>query len=566
VKVHDALAEAFRVEGVKAIFGLMGDGNMDFLGSVLEQGVISVYDARHEGSALAMADGYARASGEVGVCTVTHGPGVTQLGSSLTVAARHGTPLVVLAGDLAAASKGIGARQDLDQRRFAEATGALYRDLRARGTVADDVQQAFWLARVRRLPVLLNCPVDLQESELPGGFEYQPSTSRIGRRPLLTPDDDAIEAAADLLAQARRPVIIAGEGAMLAVAREAIEAIGERVGAAFATTIRAKGYLDGPWSVGICGNIGSAKAEAVLSRADLVVFVGTSANTNVTAGGGLFSNARTVQIDTDPTSTVGGHPADCLVVGDARLALEAILHLLTEADYRAPGIRSGADEEAFKADALALELEEADWDLAPGEVDPRRLVGEFDRALPLDCTIVVGVGHFFTTPAVYLNGHRSRRFLFTYDFGCIGQAVPTAFGVAVADPSRPLVVFEGDVSALMHVHEFDTMARYAPRMLVVVLNDGGLGAEFHKLRAKGKNPSWSAIRPPDFGRLAEAFGVSGSTLDGPGQAAPLVERFLYDQGPHVVDARISRSVVARYYRKSFFGEGGPPALITTVGP
>src|SRR5690242_8444784 len=120
--VHAALAESVRAEGAEAVFGLMGDGNMDFLVSLLDAGDVPVYDARHEAAALAMADGYARVAGGVGVCTVTQGPGVTHLGTSLAVASRARTPVVVVAGDIPAGMRG-EHDQELDQRRFAEAAG-----------------------------------------------------------------------------------------------------------------------------------------------------------------------------------------------------------------------------------------------------------------------------------------------------------------------------------------------------------------------------------------------------------------------------------------------------------
>lgn len=564
MRAYEAVAQAVEEEGVRSIFCLMGVGNMPILVNIRERGRIQVFDARHEGAALAMADGFARASGDVGVCSVTNGPGLTQLGTSLMVASRHRSPIVVIAGDTPTGLKGMGNMQDMDQRSFAEASGALFHQLRGPGSVAQDVQQAFWLARTRRLPVVLNCPVDIQNGDLVGEFTYQRSSARIGKTPPMMPDPAEVEKAADMIANARRPVLVAGLGAVTSGAREALDALGDRIGAALATTIRAKGYLDGPWSIGICGNLGSSKVEPFLERADLVIFVGSSVSTNVTGGGSLFPKARTLQIDSDATSIVGGRPADHLLVGDARLAVEAIVQRLAEAEFTAPGYRDSTYNELFEVDPLAREVEHCRGSVAENEIDPHRLLQELDKFLPRECTLVIGSGHFFAFPCTYLNGYRSRRFLYTYDFGTIGQAIPTGFGVAVADPSRPVVVIEGDASTLMNVHMFDSTAHYEPKMLILVMNDGALGAEFHQLSAKGQDPEWALMPTPDFGRLAAVFGNAGSTLVDATKAEHMISSFVSGTGTHVVDVRISRNVISRHFRKAYFSGSDQPHVAQKV--
>jgi acetolactate synthase I/II/III large subunit len=407
------------------------------------------------------------------------------------------------------------------------------------------------------LPVVLNCPVDIQNGDLVGEFRYQRSSLRIGKTPPMMPDPDEVEKAADMIANARRPVLVAGLGAVTSGAREALDALGDRIGAALATTIRAKGYLDGPWSIGICGNLGSSKVEPFLERADLVIFVGSSVSTNVTGGGSLFPKARTLQIDSDATSIVGGRPADQLLVGDARLAVEAIVQRLVEAEFTAPGYRDAAYQDLFDIDPLAREVEQNRALVAEDEIDPHRLLQELDKFLPRECTLVIGSGHFFAFPCTYLNGYRSRRFLYTYDFGTIGQAIPTGFGVAVADPSRPVVVLEGDASTLMNVHMFDSTAHYEPKMLILVMNDGALGAEFHQLSAKGQDPEWALMPTPDFGRLAEVFGNAGSTLLDATKAEQVISSFVSGTGTHVVDVRISRNVISRHFRRAYFSGDQP---------
>jgi thiamine pyrophosphate-dependent acetolactate synthase large subunit-like protein len=554
MKVYEAIPDYLRQEGVGSVFGLMGDGNMEVMVGIQDRGGIDVYNARHESAAMAMADGYARATDDVGVCTVSCGPGFTHLSTSLAVASRHGTPMVILAGDVATSQKGAGqSLQDIDQRAIALAAGALFHQLRGRDTVGADVQRAFWLARTRRVPVVLNCPMDLQQTDLGGDADYVPSATLIGSAPPFEPDSAALEAAAEALATARLPVIVAGRGARIACAGPAIETLGDRIGAAIATTIQAKGLLDSPWGIGVCGSFASLKAEPILRAADVVVFIGTSASTNVTGDGELFRGARTIQIDTNPNATAGGVPADIRVVGDAKMTVERISDVLSRADHRALGYRDGSYSDILAMDPLEEDIRRVHWDIPQGCIDPRALIAELNQTLPSDSDVVIGIGHFWGFPVPYLHGYSSRRFFYAGDFGSIGTAIPTAFGVAVAQPSRPVIVFDGDASALQNIQELDTTHRYAPHMLIVVMNDGALGAEYHKLRSKGFNPALGAVGGVDFAQVAQAFGNSGHSVRGRPDVRRAVDCFMRDGETHVVDAKVPTTAISRYYRRRYFG-------------
>ncbi|MGH3680187.1 MAG: thiamine pyrophosphate-dependent enzyme, partial [Natronosporangium sp.] len=181
--------------------------------------------------------------------------------------------------------------------------------------------------------------------------------------------------------------------------------------------------------------------------------------------------------------------------------------------------------------------------LATGTLDPRELMLELDAALPPDATVVTGVGNFTWFPVQYLRNPADRRFLSTIDFVAIGQAVPTAIGAAIGQPGRPVVAFEGDGSFMMHVPELETAARYGVPVLVFVLNDGALGAEYHKLKALGLDPGESILPSADIVELAEALGARATRITDPAQARKVVDWFDPALGPHVVDCPTSRSVV-----------------------
>jgi acetolactate synthase-1/2/3 large subunit len=559
MKAWDALAECVEQEGVRAMFGLMGDANLFFMARMLERGVVSIYDARHEGSAVAMADGYARATGGIGVASVTSGPGVTQLGTALTVASRAGTPLVVMAGDIPSTVKGMGThRQDTDQRAFVEASGALFHQLRDATTVSSDVQRAFWLAQTHRRPVVLNCPIDTQAAEFRGDVRYTPTKALLFRQQPLIPDAEAIEKAADMIVASRRPVIVAGAGAVAAGAKAAIEALGDRIGTANATTLRAKGYLDGPWSVGICGNFSTIPGQAILADADLVILVGCSGSADTAEA--IPSRARTIQLNTSGTVGVGARTPDHLLYSDARLGVDAVLDRLIEAEYTAAGYRGGGDATTFAQDAVAADMDAAGWDLPADTVDPRSFIRAVDTLLPETCTVVIGGGHNLSFPSMFLSGGANRRFVFTYDFGCIGVGIPIAFGVAVATPDRPVILFEGDASALMTIHDLDVTARYQPQLLVFVMNDGALGAEYHKLRSEGFDPKWAQVPTPDFGRLAEAFGNSGGTVRSLADVDQQMRAFTHGTGPRYVDVHIPTIVMSPAFRGMFPSLAPPPRV------
>jgi thiamine pyrophosphate-dependent acetolactate synthase large subunit-like protein len=540
------VSRAVEQEGVTDVFGLMGEGNMHFMAHVAATGV-RLRHVRHEASAVSMADGYARARNDVGVATVTCGPGVTQLGTALAVANRHRSPIVVVGGDLPARAKGAGtSSQDIDQQAFVVASGALFCQLRSVSSAFDDTSRAFWLARERRQPVFLNCPIDVIEAEALGLTTYarrSPTSVAVAEA-----DPDAVEKAVDMLASARRPVLVAGAGAVAAGAIEVIDALGERVGAALATTLRAKGSLDGPWSIGICGSLASPAAEDVLAAADVVVLIGASGDPHTAAA--IPAGCRTLQINVDPYARIGTRPADLSVLGDARAVLEDINGTLSKGDFSSSGYREGSFVPHFHRSSADDDIEEASWDPEPGVVDPRAFIRDVDAVLPKACRVVIGAGHFWSVPASHLHGYRSRTFDYTLDFGCIGQALPTAIGVALADPTRPVVVFEGDGSVLMHIQELDTATRYGAQLLVFVMNDGALGAEYHKLGRSGFDPELGRHPSPSFEDVAKGFGASGGTITSLDDIAGEVQAFASSAGPRLVDVRIQTDVVSRSYRTS----------------
>ncbi|WP_330309575.1 MULTISPECIES: thiamine pyrophosphate-binding protein [unclassified Streptomyces] len=551
MKVYEALAEAFVQEGTSDVFGMMGDANMHWMNALARRGV-RLYEVRHEGSGLGMADGWARAAGRPGVLTTTSGPGVTQLATSMVVAARARTPLVAFCGETAWGD--LGAAQYLDQGRFAAAIECGFVHLSRADQAEDAVQRAFHLARTESRPVMLSAPIDIQQHAYADDADlspYTPSTQLIDhQRPL--PDPTRIARAADIVQASKRVVIVVGRGAREADAGEHILRLQQRTGALLATTLQAKNWLCDrtEYHVGISGLFGNRTAMELLQEADCVIAVGASLNHYTTEHGYLFPEAKYVQIDTTEHLVMGnGAAADCYVRADA---VTALTELERELGRRSAGTDGFHTVEVRRRLAAPPE-ESGGYVNEPGRLDPREAIRVIDAELPGEIGLVLGSGH--QTDFGTMLFQRSREVVSNYGmFGAIGQAPLLTIGKIVADGGRPSFVVEGDASFLMHLPEFETACRYGIPMLVVVMNDEGLGAEYHKSAAKGLDPELAVIPTPELGPVAVALGGSGATVRTADELRAALAGYVRDPGPTVVDVRITRRVLSVPYRRLWHGE------------
>jgi acetolactate synthase I/II/III large subunit len=541
VKVYDVLAKAFKAEGVQTVFSLMGDGNMAFLCTLIEREGVSVVSVRHENMGTGMADGYFRAVRDVGVASVTYTPGLANTPLSLLVAGRHRTPLVVFAGEAPLSDRYPGSAHEMNQRALVEASEAGWQQLRTPSTAAEDVAQAFYRARTERRPIVFSAPTDIQYSEAPA--ESVPAPLLLTRPDAEPASPAQVARAAELLAAARQPLILVGAGAS-PNAVELVERLADRAGAALVTTISAKGVVAGNARyLGMTGTFSDQRTSAYLQLADLVLAVASRLDAYVTKQGSLFPAARVIHLDSDPAALIAGtRAADLRLTGDAALTLEALLAELER--------RGFAPERPLPepCDGTAEDLAAYHPEPESGTLDPRRLMVALGGLLPDDCTVVVGAGHFSAFPLYYLPARRSHRYIPVFDFGTIGQGLPVAIGASFAQPGRRVIAFEGDASLMMNVQELDTIARHRLPILLFAMNDGALGAEYHRLASMGFDPNQSAYEPPEFAKIAEAFGIPASTVRDPDEVGAAVHAFVREGGARVVDVRTSRRVVGPYYR------------------
>lgn len=548
MKVYEALAAAFAAEGTTDVFGMMGDANMHWMHALAGHGT-RLYEVRHEGAGLSMAHGFARATGRPGVVTTTSGPGTAQLATSMLVASRARVPLVAFCGETPLGDE--DAVQHLDQRRFAAAIECEYLQVTTAESAPDVVRRAFYLARTESRPVMVSAPIDVQLRDAEDDMPYVPSTELL-RAPKLQPHPDLIEHASEIVASSKRVVIVAGRGARGAGAGAEILALQRRSGALLATTLQAKNWLcaESDYHVGIAGLFGSKLAMELLQEADCVVAVGASLNHYTIESGYLFPEARFVQIDTAPHVVMGnGRVADCYVQADAVAGVSALTTALAERGVELEGFHT-ADVHRRLTEPL---LDPAELRSEPDLLDPREAIMVLDAELPPEIGLVLGSGH--QTDFGTMLFQRSREVTSNYGmFGAIGQAPLLTIGSVVGNGGRPTFVVEGDASFLMHLSEFETACRYRLPVLVVVLNDEALGAEYHKAAAKGLDPGLAVIPTPELGVVARALGGAGATVRSAEELRTALADYVREPGPTVIDVRITREVLSVPYRRIQYGE------------
>lgn len=552
MKVSEALARALCAEADMA-FGLMGDGNVPLWGAMVRAGM-QMHSARHEAAAVAMADGYARVTARVGVATVTWGPGLTQIGTSLMVAARNRTPLVLLLPELPAGNK--NDLQAMDQRRFVEACSTRYLRLTRPDALAEDIAEAFYAAQIQPGPVALALPVDLLEQELEWDFDYAPAAKHLPAP--AGADPEAVEWLADQLIAARRPIIIGGRGAKLAGARDDIVRVADRVGALLATSLQAKGLFDGhAYDLGIAGAFASRPSEELLADADFVLGFGAELGYYTSEGGLLFPTASVARIDVQPPAQIGVLPGR-FVRGDALKTAAALDAALERRGQRSDGYRN-TQTRAVLARPVPLLKPPTDG------LDPRALMRQLSAALQPGSRLTCGAGHFFGFVSMYLALPEGADIQYSTQFGAVGQTLPLALGMALARPAEPRILIEGDGSLLFHLQELETAVRCGLPMVLILLNDAGYGAEVHKLASQGLDPELARWQSPDYVALAKAFGGDGVLLQREADLPDALVRARQQGGLYLIDCRISRATLSDPYQKIHHGHENQAPLLRRPG-
>ena len=542
LRVYDVLARTFIQEGVSNCFTLMGDANMHWAARMAQHGCRMVY-VRHEHCAVAAAMAYARKTSEVGVATITCGPGVTQLITALPAAVRAHLPMVIFAGE--APLKSGWYNQAIDQGPLITATGAAYHALHLPERMPVAIRDAFVQARRERRPVVIGIPFDLQDRPWDGPEKLPtPSGQLLPRSSPMPPHPDDVARAAQLVAAAERVVVFAGLGAVEAKAGPACRLLAAKTGGLLTTTLPARGlFHDDPYCIGITGSFTPEVGLEYLAQADLVIVVGGSLAYHAGGGGQLWRKAKTLHVDIDPLAiSQGQEVARHHMRADARLGVEALTAAVPArtATWRTEAMATRIRDS--RPDSQVVEIE-------PGLLDPRDVVESLERALPADWELVNSSGHcswFFAQ----MPSRPQERFLTIREFGAIGNGISFAMGVAAARPDSTVVLFDGDGSLLMHVQELETIKRHRMNILIIVMNDGAYGSEVHKLRSEGMPDDGAVFGYCDFAAIANGFGVDGKAVKRLEDVPTLLTEFAERGGAAVWDFHVSGKVLSPTMRRA----------------
>lgn len=536
----EALVRMLDLHGVEVIFGLCGDTSLPFYDALyrLDHGMSHVL-TRDERSAAYMADVYARVSEKVGVCEGPSGGGATYILPGVVEANESSIALLSITTDIGTGSRGRFALTELDQE-------AMFRPLTKWNRVIDSapalprtVRAAFReMTTGRPGAAHLGLPFDVQKAPVDQDDIW--GDAALGTFPSLraAPDPAAVEAAAEALAGAKRPVILCGGGPVISRAREEVTALAEWLGAVVATSISGQGAIldDHPLALGVVGSNGGAEeTRQVLDDADLILIVGCRAGSVTTerwrhpAPG----SKRIIHVDADAAVIGANYPTEIALVGDARLALAAIMTAL--------GDDARPDAAARKAVAEAKAAKFARFDrLAASDerpIRPERVVRELAARLPDDAVVVADPG----TPCPYLSAyfelkHPDARLISNRAHGALGYSLPGVLGAYYARPSAKCVAVMGDGSFGFNAGEMETLARIgAPVTLVVFSNStygwikagqhSGFGQRFYSVD----------FSRTDHARVAEAFGLKAWRVEDPADLGGALSAAIEHGGPTLVD-------------------------------
>lgn len=498
--VYQSLARSVLDHGIGTMFGLMGDANLFMVDHYVRQGGGIFVPVAYEGSAVLMALAWSHVSGRVGVATVTHGPALTNCVTALTEGARGHIPMVLLAGDTPVMAP--QNLQNIDQREVVKVTGAGFEQLRAPETAAHDVAHAFYRARVEKRPIVLNMPADFMW--LP--VEHRPVTFTAVSAPAMVPEGDELDNAIGMIASARRPIILAGGGA--AGARDTLIRLADRLEAPLATTLKAKGlFNDHPYNLDIVGTLSTPATYEAIAKADCIVCFGTSLHHFTTDKGKLMKGKRVVQVNDTPTEVAKNFHPDAALVADAGLTAANIVHWLDEAEIPPSGFTRELDMAALTYHPPGRA------GARPGCVNYIQALERLEAALPRDRILTTDGGRFMTEVWCRVSAPNPQSFIVTANFGSIGLGLQEAIGAALADPSRPVVLFTGDGGFMMGgVNEFNTAVRLGLDLIVVVANDSAYGAEHIQFMDRAMDPGLTQFDWPSFAQVATALGGQGITV------------------------------------------------------
>ncbi len=510
-------------EGVDVLFGYPGGAIMPLYHALPEYPALRHILVRHEQAAAHAADGYARASGRVGVCVATSGPGATNLVTGLACAFMDNSPVVAITGQVSRPMMGRDAFQETDIIGVTlpiTKWSVLVEDI---ADLADTLRRAFATSRAGRPgPVLVDVPKDVQNERC--AYTGPSRAPRAGALPVA--EHGGIRSAARLIDEAERPLILAGHGIILGNASEDLRIFAEYTGIPVITTLLGISAFpeDHPLHLGMPGMHGEVHVNRAIQRADLLIAVGMRFDDRVTGNtAGFARQAKVVHIELDPSEIGKNVPADVPIVGDAGPVLGALTRAVVprscEAWWEEINDSRRPPHEQFR-----------------GGLAPEAILRAMHDASDGRCNVVADVGQHQMWVAKLFPYRRLNTHFSSGGLGAMGFAVPAAMGVHLARPDEPVWAISGDGGFQMNMQEMATMVQEGLPVKLAIFNNGYLGMvrqwqQFFHGRRYSATPIWS----PDYVKLAEAYGIAGYRVDRADQVSDAVAAALRNPGPALVE-------------------------------
>ncbi len=522
----EILIESLLQEGVKIVFGYPGAVITDIY-DVLEKKPIRHILVRHEQGAVHMADGYARASGQVGVCLVTSGPGATNTVTGIASAYMDSIPIVVFTGQVPTELIGNDAFQEVDIVGITRPCTKHNYLVKRVEDLARVIKEAFFLARSGRPgPILVDLPKDVLKAITE--FKYPKKVEMKSYRPTYNAHPGQIEKAAAALQKARKPVIYAGGGALSSRCSPEIQTLAETLSIPVTSTLMGLGCFPGrhPLSLGMLGMHGTYWANMAVGHCDLLIAVGARFDDRVTGNVDRFApEARIIHIDIDPTSIRKSVKVEIPIVGDCKDALTKLNHRVRQwpeqdwNEFRLPWLEEIRE---WKASHPLTYRQEGE------EIKPQFVVEKIYEVTRGQAIITTEVGQNQMWAAQFYHFDRPNSFITSGGLGVMGFGFPAAIGAQIACPERMVIDIAGDGSIQMNIQELATAVANNVPVKIAILNNGYLGMvrQVQEL-FYGKRYAQTALKGnPDFVKLAEAYGAVGLRATRPEEVVPVIKKAL----------------------------------------
>ncbi|HUN79100.1 MAG TPA: biosynthetic-type acetolactate synthase large subunit [Solirubrobacteraceae bacterium] len=544
MRAVDALMECLKAEGVEVVFGLPGGANLPTYDAFVDAGIRHIL-VRHEAGGGHAAEGYAKATGKVGVAFATSGPGATNLITPICDAMMDSVPVVFITGQVRTELLGTDGFQEADTIGITMPVVKHSFMIQSPQEIPRAIHEAFYLARTGRPgPVLVDIPQDLSRADI----DYEPvkDVRLPGYQPTLEGNQKQIRQAAKALAAAQRPVIYAGGGVVNANGAEELVELAAADRFPVTCTLMALGAfparVDGkphPQWLGMLGMHGTRAANYAMDEADLICAVGARFDDRITGKLSEFApRAKFIHIDVDPAEISKNVPAHIPIVGDAKHVLAKLAK-----EYR------HLDTDPARLDAWWSRIE--GWrakyplrfqDSADTEIKPQFLIQALHEATGGEAIVTSDVGQHQMWTAQYYDFPAPRRWINSGGLGTMGFGLPAAMGAAVGCPDRLVCCVAGDGSVQMNAQELATCAQEGIPIKVFIMNNGYLGMvrQWQELFWDGKYSHVDMGSFPDFVKLAEAYGATGMRFENKQTLVADIRQAIETEGPVVVDVRVTR--------------------------